>query len=87
MSVDPLAERGLDEALGCAISLWSIMSGESVLNIEGGAGVVRVNTTNGDTISGKQGVGGVGEGGSGMPPNFDPTAMKVFRGFCSVDCW
>ncbi len=65
MSVAPLAEKYLDEVLGLAISLWSIRSDEAVLDIEGGAGaahgvgavagaVVRVNTRNGDAISGEE---------------------------------
>jgi len=74
VSVGPLAERGLDEALGFAIRLRRIRSGEAVLDIEGGDGVahgvgavagvvVRVNTLNGDAMSGEEGEEGVEEGG------------------------
>lgn len=35
MSVGPLAERSLDEAFGFAVGLWSVRSGEAVLEAEG----------------------------------------------------
>ena len=65
MSVGLLSERCLDEALGFAISLRRIMSGEAVLDIEGGDGVahgvgavagavVRVNALNGDVVGGEE---------------------------------
>ena len=73
VSVGPLAERGLDEALGLAISLWSIRPCEAMFDIEGGDGeahgmgtvtgaVVGVNTRNGDAMGGEEGEGSMEEG-------------------------
>jgi len=75
VSVGPLAERGLDEALGLAISLWSIRSCEAMFDMEGGDGeahgmgtvtgaVVGVNTRNGDAMGGEEGEGSMEEGES-----------------------
>ena len=72
VSVSPLAQRGLDEALGLAIGLWSVGAGEAVLEAEGGDGlahgvgavagaIVGVDALGGDAVPGKEGEGGVEE--------------------------
>ena len=72
MSVSPLAQRGLDEALGLAVSLWSRGSGEAVLEADGGDGgahgvgagagpVVGVDALGVDAVSFEEGQGGVEE--------------------------
>ena len=38
VGVSPLAEGGLDEALGLAVGLWGVGPGEAVLEAEGGEG-------------------------------------------------
>ena len=72
VGVSPLAEGGLDEALGLAIGLGSIGAGEAVLEAESGDGlahgvgavagaIVGVDALGGDTVPGEEGEGGVEE--------------------------
>ena len=73
MSVGPFAQRGLDEAFGLAVGLWSVGAGEAVLEAEGGyrgahgvgavaGAIVGVNALDGDAMLGEEGEGGVEEG-------------------------
>ena len=38
VGIGPFAEGGLDEALGLAVGLWGVRSGEALLEAGGGAG-------------------------------------------------
>src|SRR5882757_2651817 len=73
VSVGPLAEGSLDEALGLAIGLWSVRSGEAMLEAEGGDGgahgvgavagaIVGVNALGVDAVLLEEGQGGMEEG-------------------------
>ena len=73
VSVGPLAEGGLDEALGLAIGLGGVGPGEAVLETEGGDGgahgmgtiagaIVGVAALGLDAVSGKESEGGMEEG-------------------------
>ena len=70
--VSPFAQRGLDEALGLAVSLWGVGACEAVLEAESGddrahgvgaiaGAVVGVDALGGDAVPGKEGEGGVEE--------------------------
>ena len=72
MSVGPLAQGGLDEALGLAIGLWSVRSGEAMLEAESSDGpthgvgavagaIVGVDALGGDAVPGEEGESGVEE--------------------------
>ncbi len=72
MSVSPLAERGLDEALGLAIGFGSVGACEAVLEAQGGDGrshglcaiagaIVGVDALGGDAVLCEEGEGGVEE--------------------------
>ena len=73
VSVGPFAQGGLDEALGLAVGLWSVGSGEAVLEAESGDGgahgvgavagtVVGGDALSVDAVSFEEGQGGVEEG-------------------------
>ena len=73
VSVGPLAQRGLNEALGLAIGLWSVGLGEAMFEAEGGDGVthgvsavagavVGVNALGFDAVLLEESQGGVEEG-------------------------
>jgi hypothetical protein len=73
VSVGPFAERGLDEALGLAVGLWSVRSGEAVFEAESedrgahGMGavtgaVVRIEALGLDAVFCEESQGGVEEG-------------------------
>jgi hypothetical protein len=73
VGIGPFAQRGLDEALGLAIGLWSVGPGEAMFEAEGGDGVtqgvgaiagavVGVNALSFDAVLLEKGQGGMEEG-------------------------
>src|SRR6266853_975844 len=71
--VSPFAQRGLDDAFGLAVGLWSVGASEAMLEAEGGDGgahgvgavagaIVGVNALGVDAVLLEEGQGGMEEG-------------------------